>query len=272
VPEDFEFQPWQVWTKEHMEVPVFFIMIYLAFLFTVPDLVPTGGFQLKNIWSLWNLLLSVFSIFGACALVPFLTDQLLTKGFHHTVCTSAEWYMGEEKGFWMTLFIFSKYFELMDTVFLVLRGKKVIFLHWYHHITVLLYCAHAWAMHISCGVWFAGMNYLVHSVMYAYFFFTSVGYYKLVSPIAPFITFIQIAQMVCGISVLAHAGYTQLNAPLLEGLTLRESQLEACAIDPANWKLGLMMYFSYFVLFVQLFRNKYLPSKKKKVKKGKKRA
>ena len=44
---------------------------------------------------------------------------------------------------WQLLFMWSKFPELFDTVLLVLRGRPVIFLHWYHHITVLLFC---WAV------------------------------------------------------------------------------------------------------------------------------
>ena len=39
-------------------------------------------------------------------------------------------------GLWVGLFIFSKIPELLDTVFLVLQKKRVIFLHWFHHVTV----------------------------------------------------------------------------------------------------------------------------------------
>ena len=44
---------------------------------------------------------------------------------------------------------------------------QVIFLHWFHHVTVLLYCWHAYtATPAATGLWFAAMNYTVHSVMY----------------------------------------------------------------------------------------------------------
>eukprot|EP00122_Pirum_gemmata_P011475 Pgem_evm2s10633 len=52
-------------------------------------------------------------------------------------------------GMWTTLFIFSKIPELFDTMFIVLRKRPLIFLHWYHHITVLAYCWHAYATRAS---------------------------------------------------------------------------------------------------------------------------
>ena len=55
----------------------------------------------------------------------------------------------------MGLFIFSKLPELFDTAFLVLQKKKVIFLHWFHHTTVLLYCWHAYHNRIGPGIWCA---------------------------------------------------------------------------------------------------------------------
>ena len=41
----------------------------------------------------------------------------------------------------------------VDTVFLVLQKKPVIFLHWFHHVTVLLYCWHAFANWTASGLW-----------------------------------------------------------------------------------------------------------------------
>lgn len=42
-------------------------------------------------------------------------------------------------GFWATMFVLSKVPELGDTIFIVLRKQPLIFLHWYHHATVLVY-------------------------------------------------------------------------------------------------------------------------------------
>jgi hypothetical protein len=39
----------------------------------------------------------------------------------------------------ITIFCISKVPELIDTLFIVLRKQKLIFLHWFHHATVLIY-------------------------------------------------------------------------------------------------------------------------------------
>merc|ERR1711939_740759 len=57
----------------------------------------------------------------------------------------------------------------MGTVLLVLQRKPVIFLHSYHHVTVLVFCWSAYVRDASAGIWYACMNYCVHSVMYAYY-------------------------------------------------------------------------------------------------------
>ena len=104
------------------------------------------------------------------------------------------------------LFIYSKFFELIDTVFLVLHKRPVIFLHWFHHITVLMYCWHSFATEQATGLWFAGMNYSVHSIMYTYYFlmlFKSIR--GTVRTVARIITTVQISQMVGGMAVSIHA-------------------------------------------------------------------
>ena len=61
---------------------------------------------------------------------------------------------------------------------MILRNREVIFLHWFHHATVLLYCWHAFHNSIAPGIWFAAMNYVVHSIMYLYYFLAATGYRK----------------------------------------------------------------------------------------------
>ena len=59
---------------------------------------------------------------------------------------------------------------MIDTFFLVIHKKKVLFLHWYHHITVLLYTWYGYTHASPIGVHMTAMNYTVHAVMYGYYF------------------------------------------------------------------------------------------------------
>lgn len=209
-------------------------------------------FSLKLCLGCWNLSLSIFSIIGLSRTAPALLTLIQEKGFTFSVCYGGEqpsWFDGP-CGLWMWLFVYSKSFELNDTVFLVLHKRPVIFLHWFHHVTVLLYCWYSFATNSSSGLWFAVMNFFVHSIMYFYYFLMLFRPIRpAVSSVGPFITTIQILQMVGGLAVsLTSAREILSDRP--------------CQVTSANWKLGTSMYLSYFFLFSVLFYAKYLGPKK----------
>lgn len=156
-------------------------------------------------------------------------------------------------GFWTWLFVLSKLPELGDTVFIVLRKQPLIFLHWYHHITVLMYSWFSYTEYTASARWFIVMNYCVHSVMYSYYALRAMRF----SPprsISMLITTLQLAQMVigCAINIWAH-GFLQTAG-------------NTCNISPMNIKLSIAMYFSYFVLFARFFYKTYLTTDARKGK------
>ena len=83
--------------------------------------------------------------------------NVLSQPYEDTVCTipTNAWGNGPT-GLWVMLFIFSKIPELIDTAFIVLRKKPLIFLHWYHHITVLLFCWSSYSSVAGSGLYFVG--------------------------------------------------------------------------------------------------------------------
>ncbi|CAJ1020119.1 putative GNS1/SUR4 family [Leishmania utingensis] len=148
-------------------------------------------------------------------------------------------------------FILSKIPEMLDTAFLIFQKKPVIFLHWYHHVTVMLYCWHGWITLTSSGLWFAAMNFFVHTIMYFYYFVAACGYGKYVRPIAPLITFLQIMQMVIGSLIAVYVFYMdQLG--------------DGCDCSSSNTRLALIMYVSYLLLFSHFFRSRYIRKTSKK--------
>ena len=159
----------------------------------------------KFLLSAWNLLLAVFSAVGFVRTMPHLVFYGWRYGFYASVCAPAETSFGQgAAGLWTMLFIFSKVPELVDTAFLILTKKRVDFLHWYHHFTVLLYCWHSYATRSSAGLYFVAMNYGVHAIMYLYYFLTSCGFRPWW---ARAVTTLQISQMFVGMFVCVSVAY-----------------------------------------------------------------
>merc|ERR1711897_58908 len=203
-----------------------------------------GRFDVKGMAFWWNSLLSLFSWCGVAACVPVLVQSLWEHGLYFTTCAPASWYGSGWSGLFVALFIYSKIAELMDTVLLLLAGKPVIALQWWHHSTVLLYCWHSYSVRIATGAWFACMNYSVHSIMYGYFAIMGTQYRKMVSPYAIYITLLQLVQMLVGMFVTVKA-------------VLYQASGDECHVNKTNSVLGLSMYASYFVLFFKLFVDNY---------------
>ena len=142
------------------------------------------------------------------------------------------------------LFIYSKVPELIDTVFIVLRKKKLIFLHWYHHVTVLLYCWHAFSTLAGTGLYFVAMNYSVHAVMYGYYCLQALHMLPRSFPTV-LITVAQITQMFVGTGVCMSAWFYKLSN-------------QPCHNETSNLVAGGIMYGSYLYLFCDFAFGRYL--------------
>lgn len=86
------------------------------------------------------------------------------------------------------IFQVCKVAEWIDTVFLILRRKPVIVLHWFHHGTISM--AFYVGSFTSSMLWIAIINSFIHIIMYAYY--ARVAWLK---PLAKYITQFQIVQL-----------------------------------------------------------------------------
>jgi len=220
---------------------------YLAFIFGVQaymkDRTP---FNLRTTLAVWSFSLATFSIFGALRIWTEFLQTITNQGMYYSVCSPS--FIAEDKvaGLWTWLFVLSKLPELVDTAFIVLRKQKLIFLHWYHHVTVLWICWYSYIEFTSTCRWFMVMNYSVHAIMYSYYTLKALKY-PVPKPFAMVITTLQLLQMVggCIINCMAYS-YKQ------NGMK--------CSVSDNNLRFCFLLYFSYFILFARFFYNSYFKS------------
>lgn len=211
-------------------------------------------YDLRGPLMTWSLLLAVFSLLGFCINGVHHISYFFQHGWKRSVCDTI--LVTGQRGLWTFLFCFSKFPELVDTYFIVLRKQKLIFLHWYHHITVFIYCWYSYAFMNNSQQWFITMNYFVHTLMYFYYAIRASGLYRPPLWVNMLITSLQLLQMVIGVWV---------NIYLF--INMRADPTWYCDGKAENYfhiYIAFAMYASYFVLFAQFFYSAYLSKKRKK--------
>ncbi|XP_066173916.1 very long chain fatty acid elongase 6 isoform X1 [Sylvia atricapilla] len=239
------------WMQENWKKSFLFSALYAAFIFGGRHLMnKRAKFELRKPLVLWSLSLAVFSIFGAVRTGAYMLYILMTKGLKQSVCDQS-FYIGPVSKFWAYAFVLSKAPELGDTIFIILRKQKLIFLHWYHHITVLLYSWYSYKDMVAGGGWFMTMNYGVHAVMYSYYALRAAGF-RVSRKFAMFITLSQITQMLIGC--------------VINYLVFSWMQHGQCHSHVQNIIWSSLMYLSYFVLFCHFFFEAYIGKTRKERK------
>ena len=195
--ESFDYLIYREWLKSHWYVSPVSIAIYVIAVHVGQTVMKNrSAYELRGPLIVWNLLLASFSIAGTVRIVPWLLISVADRGFQLSCCDEAK-YPGPV-GFWLAAFTVSKVFELMDTFFVIARKRKLIFLHWYHHASVLALSWYANAEAFSIAPFLGAINFCVHSLMYSYYCATAINL-PMVSFIPMMITILQLSQMVAGI-------------------------------------------------------------------------
>eukprot|EP00181_Compsopogon_caeruleus_P006161 CAMPEP_0184682740 /NCGR_PEP_ID=MMETSP0312-20130426/8580_1 /TAXON_ID=31354 /ORGANISM="Compsopogon coeruleus, Strain SAG 36.94" /LENGTH=172 /DNA_ID=CAMNT_0027134603 /DNA_START=411 /DNA_END=929 /DNA_ORIENTATION=- len=142
---------------------------------------------------------------------------------------------------WMYIFYASKYYELLDTVIMVLKKRPLNFLHVYHHCVVMplfwVYMETDMVIHWILVV----ANSMVHVAMYYYYAIATLGktvWWK------KYITQAQILQFV--IDVTATWPF-----PVLYYSSA------GCSGSMRGWIFGQAVGLSFFKLFSDFYRRSY---------------
>ncbi len=245
------------WLSTRWHYGIIYSIIYIAAVFGLQAFMKNRErLTLQTPLIVWNLLLALFSLVGAARFIVHMNHVVATYGLEHSICIN-DFQLGVV-ACWGWQFMLSKVAELVDTLFVVLRKQKLMFLHWYHHSTVLIYCWFTLSDITSTCRWFSSINYTVHTLMYSYYAFRAMKF-RIPKWVNIFITTLQLSQMVWGVYLNVYVYFIK-------------SQGRRCDVSYSNLGWSFFMYFTYFLLFFNFFYHAYLKRSPKQVANASKKA
>ncbi|KAJ1375089.1 Elongation of very long chain fatty acids protein 6 [Parelaphostrongylus tenuis] len=252
----FDYEKAKEYTRS-VEIPAFFIsMAYVIAIFSIQAIMKNfKPFQLTSLLNFWNAWLAIFSIMGALMTGYGLSYEIYHRGLVSSYTHIGDYFTGYS-GYWTFLFTMSKIAEFGDTIFIVLRKKPLIFLHWYHHVLTMNYAIISFSYDVAFNSWIGWMNFSVHSIMYGYYMLRSFGI-RVPAWIARNITTMQIIQFVITLLILFHIGILSSSGVKVDS-------------HPTIYWFCVIMEISYVMLFANFYFQSYIKGGGKKIPQRKK--
>lgn len=236
------------WMLMHWYNSIYYSIIYVLLVFAGQIAMKNrSAFNLKPLLIVWNICLAIFSAVGFFRTLPEFVHAVTVEGLEYSICNNSNAF--GVTGYWTYAFFLSKQLELLDTVFIVLRKRPLIFLHWFHHATVLVLTWYLYRSLASVGRWFVVINFGIHMFMYSYYACRALEI-RLPRCFAMSITFMQIVQMCFGCFV----NYNVL---------LAKRAKRHCRVSYSVVYFSFAIYFVYLLLFANFFVRVYIFGRKK---------
>jgi len=166
-----------VWSFIDYPMPLIGSFFYLVVILVLQSYMKNRqAIVMKKLWALHNFILTAVSIAMYIGVGKWVIETYLKYGLFSVYCGSPSIKEEQNLMWWVNLFAFTKYYEFLDTVFLVLQKKELSFLHVWHHATVVPMCWFATDQLIVMGWITTFQNSGVHILMYYYYAMSSLGF------------------------------------------------------------------------------------------------
>ncbi|KAJ2001180.1 hypothetical protein GGI04_003842 [Coemansia thaxteri] len=146
-----------------------------------------------------NAVLAAYSAWAFRSVFPLFISNIATKGWRNGLCDIDGHVWNTALFMHSYLFYLSKYYELIDTVIVILKGRKATLLQIYHHAGVIVVMYYACYYSPASCVFIVWENAGVHAVMYTYYMLTALGFNP---PGKQYLTSLQIFQFLFGQSFI----------------------------------------------------------------------
>lgn len=232
----------------NVRYPVSAVIIYLFVIFGLQRAMrDRTSLKLKVPAFIHNSFLCLLSFLMACGTLIEVVHVIRNAGFGGVVCDRGGVAMGGRLGAWMYIFYLSKFYELLDTVIMVLKKRPLNFLHVYHHSVVLP----LFYVYMRTGMvlqWILVVaNSSVHVLMYYYYACATVGrkvWWK------KYITQAQIVQFIIDLTATWPYPFLYFSKT-------------GCSGNMRGWLFGQAVGASFFKLFSDFYSRSYAKAKAK---------
>ncbi|KAF9091843.1 hypothetical protein BGX23_004833 [Mortierella sp. AD031] len=206
------------------------------------------AFKLKTLFILHNFLLTIASGALLALFIENLVPILARYGLFYAICDSSTWTWRLELLYYLSYLV--KYWELVDTVFLVFKKKPREFLHYFHHSMTIILCFVQLGGYTSVSWVPITLNLTVHVLMYYYYMRSAAGFHIWWKQ---YLTTLQIVQFVLDLGFSYFCSYTYFAFTYFPALP----NAGKCDGTEGAALFGCGLFSSYLLLFIDFYRLTY---------------